>query len=276
MARGFGTGLLHGAVVGVIALAGVSLLWPVADLPQGEGAPARMDTPVLPDVQPDTVPEPVQDVAADSGAVAPMPAPLAPAAAGDEGRADQPPRAEILDTPAGSEFGRASDESPKTPQPLTPVIAHAGASDSGPMVAAPADQAMSAPARAPAGRPATIVDTPATAPGMLGDIAAPDLPALPDAEGQAPIGTAALTGDRAAPPPLDAPPLATADLPVHMPDLGGLPPDLTQLSSHPAGPGNGAGAAPADDPHIRPAGQDHDLPAPDLSVPPAAGVAGFI
>lgn len=91
MAGGFWSGLLHGSVICVVALAGLSLMAPrTAVVSQPD---SRVEKPASP--------PPPQD------------------------RPDRPAASDI-DLPAGSEFGRAGDLPPQSPQPL---IAPAGRLD---------------------------------------------------------------------------------------------------------------------------------------------------
>ncbi|WP_410219003.1 hypothetical protein [Paracoccus sp. (in: a-proteobacteria)] len=207
MAREFLTGTLHGGLLGVAALAGLSLLLPVG-----------------------------QEV---SHPVAVAPAPVVPQAAPAE-RPAMPagPEAGSVGLPVGSEFGRGGDLAPRLPEPAN---AAPRPGSEGP-AAVPAPAAESAPA-AMAGdtaRPELLVEDRMTAPSE--PEAGEDAPglALPDASAaapaardvpQAPAALAPDAGQDALPevapePASDVP--AAPSLPAPGLDLS-LPPDLTDL-----------------------------------------------
>ena len=95
MARGFWTGLLHGGVVGIAALAALSLATP---LPQPERA-AMAPAPIR------VAPQP-----AEPRSVQPRPAdPPAAEAPSSEPRTGGAPQTGKVDLPVGSEFGRGGD-----------------------------------------------------------------------------------------------------------------------------------------------------------------------
>lgn len=206
MARGFWTGLFHGGVVGIAALAALSL---AAPLPQPEPAPAAEPAPE---------PRPVE----------PRPNPVKPQSARQPG---DTPQAGAVDLPVGSEFGRGGDLAPSLPAPLTqdrPAQAEA------PAVMAPTSEPVPVAVTIPDPRPqpAGEQDGPVqTAPAAGED--APDL-ARPAALAQ-PVASAAprramADGPDAAPAmPLDLPGANPAPgLPAPALDLS-LPPDLSDL-----------------------------------------------
>ncbi|MTD98819.1 hypothetical protein GIY56_00790 [Paracoccus sp. YIM 132242] len=89
MARGFWTGLLHGGVVSIAAVAALSLAAPV---PRPEPAPVAQPAPRVAPVEPKPA--------------APVP------------QAGDAPQAGAVDLPVGSEFGRGGDMAPHLPAPL--------------------------------------------------------------------------------------------------------------------------------------------------------------
>lgn len=134
MARGFATGLFHGALVGAAGLGLLSLV-----LPAPQDASGR-----------------------------------APA-----------PEAEVIATPAGSEFGRGEDAAPALPGPLTrPEPAPLGQA---PAAAAPADAPLSEAPTATAARPETGAEGPAAPAEVepLAEIGAMPAPSATPAEAPA-------------------------------------------------------------------------------------------
>lgn len=216
MARGFWTGLLHGGVVGIAALAALSLAKP---LPQPEpAAPAPAPIRVAP--QP-----------AEPRSVQPRPAdPPAAEAPSSEPRTGDAPQTGKVDLPVGSEFGRGGDAVPRLPAPLAserPVPAEA------PAVIAPTSEPapVAVTAAEPRPQPAGEQDGPVqTAPDAGEDAPQLDRPAvlaqpsLPAAPGRA----VADAPDEAPAMPLDLPGSPAPDLPAPTLDLS-LPPDLTDL-----------------------------------------------
>lgn len=126
MAHGFWKGLLHGAVISVAGLAGLSLLTPVSD-------DAAQDGTSVPEQR---EPVPIQAEPADEQPAAPeerptdadgeqieisVPEEVAPPAASepaDSGNTSQGPEAATMDLPVGSEFGRGGDVVPHMPAPM--------------------------------------------------------------------------------------------------------------------------------------------------------------
>lgn len=239
MARGFWTGLLHGGIVGVLAVAALSLAVPLprdsgqkdpvgdaplAPVPQAApvgGQPAVAETSVG-SVEPGYPPTPAD---ASPDPVPARPAPDAPAAA-------------AVDLPVGSEFGRGGDAVPVMPAPLAatrpdpvrPAVVVAPESEPAPVAAAPAD-------RRP--RPDAHNDGPVQlAPDMAEDLpqieaaVAPSRPSAPVAPGRAaadaPDAAPALPADLL--PARDRAPVAEPPSPAGAPapDLS-LPPDLSDL-----------------------------------------------
>lgn len=201
MAHGFWTGLLHGGVLGIVALTALSLATP---LPQ-------------PQPQPQPVSQPVS---------APQPAASRPVAS----RPGDAPQAGEVDLPVGSEFGRGGDIAPRLPasladgrpmQPEAPAVM-APASEPAPVAVTIPDPrpqplggqdgpVQTAPA---AGEDAPDLDRPAV-------LAQPVAPAAPDrAMADAPDAAPAM--------PLDLPGNPAPGLPAPVLDLS-LPPDLSDL-----------------------------------------------
>ncbi|WP_265502537.1 hypothetical protein [Paracoccus beibuensis] len=112
MARGFLAGLVHGGLLSVAALAGLSLLAPLPRQP--EPVPAVDEAPT--DPAPAVEPEPVE-AQPDVPALAPADAAPLPSAPGETASVGTAPEPETLDLPAGSEFGRAGDLLPVLPVP---------------------------------------------------------------------------------------------------------------------------------------------------------------
>ncbi|WP_347138534.1 hypothetical protein [Paracoccus sp. SSK6] len=214
MARGFWTGLLHGGVVSVLAVAALSL---AAPLPQPD--PALPPAPAVVPVAPQPAP-----------ALAPVPQP------GDA------PQAGAVDLPVGSEFGRGGDVAPRLPVPLAtdrPDQAEAPAvmaptSEPAPVALTAADPrpqpagdgggpVQGAPS---AGEDAPRLDRPAALPQPTA-LAAPDRAAA-----DAPDAAPAVPAEEPAPiPPATAQPeqqIPTPGLPAPVLDLS-LPPDLSDL-----------------------------------------------
>lgn len=203
MARGFWTGLLHGGVISIAAVAVLSL---AAPLPRPEAEPAVEPTPQAVPVEPRPAPQ-----------------------AGDA------PQAGSVDLPLGSEFGRGGDAAPRLPAPLTaerPVPAEA------PAVMAPASEPapVAVTAAEPRPQPAGEQDGPVQAAPDTGEdapqldrpavLAQPSLPAAPDR------AMAADAPDAAPAMPLDLPGRATPGPAVPTLDLS-LPPDLSDLQGLP-------------------------------------------
>lgn len=260
MARGFSAGLIHGAAVGMIALAGLSVAFPPVLVPPASDGKSSESLSVTPPETPRT-PEPAQP------------------------EQHQAPRAEILDTPTGSEFGRATDLQPVAPAPLAPVSPPQG----GPTAAvAPASESLPQAVTAPAERPATGSDSPAAPSVMAISTTLNDLPDMPidDQAGAGPEqgvmpGRFIPDGPDSNPQQEFAPALApSAD--AQQPDLMGLP-DLAALSDPLILPQDGAVRAsdeqggPNPD-HVAPAApqpsssRDLGMPAPDLSLPSPTGL----
>lgn len=206
MARGFWTGLLHGGVAGIAALAAFSL---AAPLPQQEPEAATKPAPV--EVQPAPAPQPD------------APQPSAP-------RTSDAPQAGTVDLPVGSEFGRGGDAAPRLPAPLAverpvqpePPAVMAPSSEPAPVAVTAAD---------PRPRPADDGDGPVqTAPAAAEDAPQLDRPAVlsqPVAL-TAPDRAMADAPDAAPAMPLDLPGSPAPDLPAPALDLS-LPPDLSDL-----------------------------------------------
>jgi hypothetical protein len=203
MARGFWTGLLHGGVISIAAMAALSL---AAPLSQPEAEPVVEPTP-------------------QAAPAEPAPAP----------QASDAPQAGSVDLPVGSEFGRGGDAAPRLPAPLTaerPVQAEA------PAVMAPTSEPapVAVTAAEPRPQPAGEQDGPVQADPDAGEdapqldrpavLAQPSLPAAPDR------AMAADAPDAAPAMPLDLPGNATPGLAVPTLDLS-LPPDLSDLQGLP-------------------------------------------
>lgn len=198
MARGFWTGLLHGGVVSIAAVAGLSLAMPM----QREPAPA-----------PDTLP-------------VPSPPPAA--------RPADTPQASSVDLPVGSEFGRGGDLAPRLPAPL--ATERPGQAEAPAVVAPTSEPApVAVTAADPRPQPAGEQDGPVQDVPLAGE-GAPDLdrPAdLPQATvPAAPERAMADVPDAAPVMPTDQPaeevPIPTPGLPAPALDLS-LPPDLSDL-----------------------------------------------
>ncbi len=241
MARGFWTGFLHGGLVGVAALAALSLAAPLPrPLPgpdaevgpqpaQASDLPTAADTLATPKVA-ETSPLPQANEAEEAVADPPAEAPQADAPVADAPPADAPV-AGAVDLPVGSEFGRGGDGAPSLPAPLAserPSVAEAPAVMAPTSEPAPVAITMPDPRPQPAGDQDGPVQNAPTAgedapqldrPAML---ARPGIPALP--------GRAAAEGPDAAPSmPLDLPGTPSAPgLPAPVLDLS-LPPDLSDL-----------------------------------------------
>ncbi|MDQ1899277.1 hypothetical protein RAH32_02310 [Paracoccus sp. WLY502] len=217
MARGFWTGLLHGGVVGIAALAVLSLAAPV---PQPE--PATPQPAELQSAEPQQVePQPIE----------PQPAePQPPEPRRSEPQPDDAPQAGEVDLPVGSEFGRGGDAAPRLPAPL--VSERPALSETPAVIAPPSEPAPPAVTEAePRPQPTGEQDGPVQAAPDAGEnapqlerpalLAQPSLPAVP--------GRAMADAPDAAPAmPLDLPGAAAPDLPAPTLDLS-LPPDLTDL-----------------------------------------------
>lgn len=143
MAGGFWKGLLHGAVVGVVGLGGLSLLNPVTredKAPQvdaGGKAEPTESTPAPAQQQPETEAGAMHDSkTGDQGKGAGR------ADISDNDDDNGKPQAMTVELPAGSEFGRGSDTTPRRPAALP---THAPVVRPSPLAAtAPADEAVSA------------------------------------------------------------------------------------------------------------------------------------
>jgi hypothetical protein len=203
MARGFWTGLLHGGVISIAAVAVLSL---AAPLPRPEAELAVEPTPQAAPVEPGPAPQ-----------------------AGDA------PQAGSVDLPLGSEFGRGGDAAPRLPTPLTaerPIPAEA------PAVMAPASEPapVAVTAAEPRPQPAGGQDGPVQAAPDTGEdapqldrpavLTQPSLPAAPDR------AMAADAPDAAPAMPLDLPGRTTPGPAVPTLDLS-LPPDLSDLQGLP-------------------------------------------
>lgn len=216
MARGFWTGLGHGAVLSAAGLALLSLLLP---LPSAVDETSTQVEETAPLVDTDTNEVPLSDATADEVEQDPdqQATPSAPdsvaadpamAAAGsqtasdtsdaavgggdqanDDQAAQTQPDAAAVDLPVGSEFGRGGDVTPRLPDPLTPPGGRMDLSDA---------PAVSAPAAEPA--PVAITDT-GERPDTL-DAASDPGQSAPEAGGDAP--------DLARPGALEAPSVAKA------------------------------------------------------------------
>lgn len=242
MARGFWTGLVHGGIVSVLAVAALSLAVP---LPR-EAGPAQ-DTPAaaaLPPAVPDED-RPAARGAARGEAIPPAqnrPAAEArqPSDSAPSRPEPEPPAAAAVDLPVGSEFGRGGDAVPVVPEPLVsgrpdpaqPPAVIAPESEPAPVAATPSDRR---PDPAPNGN----------GPVQVAPDLAEDLPQIRPAASAAPSRPSALTAPgRAAPEAPDAAPALPADLlpaprdpsppepetptAAPAPDLS-LPPDLSDL-----------------------------------------------
>lgn len=164
MAGGFLKGLMHGGLLGVVALAGLSMLLPLPGAQDRDGGaepkvsaaasvPAAADpTPAAPAPGPESVaPE----------RTAPEPAALEPAASAQDPApaVDLPggaaPDADAVGLPVGSEFGRGGDVAPRLPAPQS-----ASPRALGDPVAVPAPAAEPAPVALTADkvRPETLAD----------------------------------------------------------------------------------------------------------------------
>ncbi|MCF3972271.1 hypothetical protein [Paracoccus salsus] len=180
MARGFWTGLTHGAALSAAVLVVVSLLSPLP-VPRAPGDDGRLANPDeaapaadrMPMTAPETAPGMPQDAASDPLEAAPAQPEAADAPPPETRPITSPaeprgqPDAEAVGLPVGSEFGRGGDIAPRLPAQLR----------------APADRLdqSDAPAvSAPAAEPAPVAITGSNArPEVPGDAAQPaqDLPA---------------------------------------------------------------------------------------------------
>lgn len=259
MARGFWTGLGHGAALSGATLVLLSLIWPL---------PAPIDPPVPATLAPAAdAPRPAQPAVTAEPPLpqAPAEVPVATLAPPDEPEAADPvladtapgdaaaPSAEALGLPVGSEFGRGGDVAPRLPAPLAAARPRLEQSDA-PAVSAPAAEPAPVAVTSEDVRPEAALAEPAPQRPAEGE-ASPSFarPASPGAPlvGTAP-GMAALSGpDRlpgvfpgAEPPPLqaptavqpapeEAPPPPFAAMPSpRLPAPGldlSLPPDLSDL-----------------------------------------------
>ncbi|SNT71664.1 hypothetical protein [Paracoccus seriniphilus] len=120
MARGFWTGLGHGAALSAGLLAVMSVVIPMSDENNTNETPAGIAS--RPDEAADS---------ADANAARPAPSETAAPPAADA------PLAGAVDLPVGSEFGRGDDIAPRQPAPLAAPSARSGPRDA-PAVAAPA------------------------------------------------------------------------------------------------------------------------------------------
>lgn len=230
MARGFWTGLLHGGVVGIAALAALSLAAPVprpdpAALPEAAALPAEDPAGEAP---------PAEIEAAETRPAEISPAGISSETPSDAATAPSPadaPRAEAVDLPVGSEFGRGGDVAPRLPAPLAtarpdqpeaPAVV-APTSEPAPVAITAAD-----PRPQPAGgQDGPLQGVPAEGeaaprldrPAALPRPAAPVMPgrAVADAPDLAPV----LRPDRDGPRPAPGLPAPALDL--------SLPPDLSDL-----------------------------------------------
>lgn len=159
MARGFWTGLGHGAALSAIVLVALSLVSPVRDpgsLPRTDGESAsegrerpESAEPVRESLPSETAPQPVPEPPAGQVADAPERAPAPDASDADA------PRAEAVGLPVGSEFGRGGDVLPAQPAPLATPAPRMDQADA---------PAVSAPAAEPAPVAITEIDTRPDAP----------------------------------------------------------------------------------------------------------------
>lgn len=203
MARGFWTGLVQGGLLGIAALAVLSLAAPAPHIAP-DPAPAPMAAP-RPEAEPQPQPAP----------------PPEPAAA---------PRAGTVDLPVGSEFGRGGDVAPMVPAPLPtgrPVQPEAPAVVAPTAEPAPVAVTAADPRPQPAGEhDGPVQDAPAVGedapdldrPAALAVPTAPIMPgrAMADAPDAAPVV------------PTDRDAVPTPGLPAPALDLS-LPPDLSDL-----------------------------------------------
>ncbi len=230
MARGFWTGLGHGAVLSAVVLVSLALILPLPGpqaVPQQDEESAATGpgkaNPVVTDAAPgpgsDTTSRPAPEVSApttaasDSPPATPETAPEAAATASPSD--DDAPQAEAVGLPVGSEFGRGGDVVPLQPAPLAAPASRMDQADA---------PAVSAPAAEPA--PVAITDSdsrPEAPEGAAGraqaqpapgdaapDVAQPgalDMPVMPDAPQMAGFGdrderpqTAAIRADDPTPP----------------------------------------------------------------------------
>lgn len=195
MARGFLAGVVHGGLLSAVALAGLSLLAP---LPEDAPQPGPEDPAPLAAPEEDTpTAVPARPAAAEPAPAEAVPVEPAPAADGPDAKGPDAPRAEALDLPSGSEFGRGGD--------LPPVLPAQG-----PAPRAEPTEPLAVPAQdAPNVQPFATVDParPETQSDGLG-------PTLPQA------GEAAPTLTLPAPSPQDVPRDGPAGLPVPIADAG--------------------------------------------------------
>ncbi|RMC32411.1 hypothetical protein [Paracoccus alkanivorans] len=206
MARGFWTGLLHGAVISAIGLGALSLLAPLpkeigvagsedrmaGDAPESvpEAETARDDPG--PDTGAGTAPQEVKtgtDNTAATGATAESvieEGTAEPATAEDE---DQP-QATAIDLPVGSDFGRGGDASPQLPAPLAsspsersePSAVSAPASEPAPVAVTGAELP---PEAVVPGSELSQSETPETEEGLGFDLpSSQSAPAAPEAPGK--------------------------------------------------------------------------------------------
>ena len=228
MAGGFWTGLVHGGIVSLLAMAALSLAVP---LPR-DGGPAQ-DTPaaaVQPPAAPpagDRPPAPAQDAPAARNGPPSDPAPSRPAS--------DPPAAAAVDLPVGSEFGRGGDAVPVVPEPLA-----AGRPDPAQPAAVIAPDAEPAPLAAPPADRRPEPDPDGGGPVQIAPDLAEDPPQVEPAAPAAP----------SRPPALEAPGRAAADAPDAAP---ALPADLLPAPRDRTPP---------------PSEIPSEIPAPDLSLPP--------
>ncbi|MFD1481816.1 hypothetical protein [Paracoccus nototheniae] len=253
MAGGFLKGLVHGGLLGVVALAGLSLLVPLPGAQDRDGGaepevsaavsvPAAADpTPAAPAPGPEPVaakpaaPEPAAPEPAAREASPPAQAP-APAVDLSGGAA---PDTGAVGLPVGSEFGRGGDIAPRLPAPQSasprtlddPVAVPAPASEPAPVALTAdmirpetlADDRMPAQALPQDGGTAPGLTVPQTAPEFGAGLQAPRAASVPD---QGPGQDAApliLPAHDDATPGDDATPTDTPEAEANVPPADGAP-----------------------------------------------------
>lgn len=247
MAKGTGTGLIHGGLAGAAALLALSLAVPLPEAPVAEVDQAEV---AAPEVSPETVPaevaaaEPVapEAVASPEPAEAPAPEPVAS------------PQAETLDLPFGSEFARGPDLAPPAPS-IPDAPAGLGGLTEAPAVAAPTAEPEPVASAAPLQLPdPTAEDAPA-----IGGLLVPHAETAVQVIGMQPMTAPELPG---APAGLAAP--ATDESgPDDSPVLAAPAPELAEPEP----------VAPAPEPEPTPASEtptpaQPQAPSLDLSTPP--------
>lgn len=185
MAYGFCKGLLHGAVISVVGLAGLSLLAPVPEEGKTVTPEAVMpaDEPVIPNEAAEKQSDMAQD---DVEAIVSAPneisqneisAPVQDQPT-DSNETPQGPQAATVDLPVGSEFGRGGDVVPHMPAPM--VSDTQSRQTDAPAVSAPVEEPAPVAITDPGTQPATdLPDTSLTGtqePQQIEDMPKTDLP----------------------------------------------------------------------------------------------------